>query len=105
MVIWLIFTVLIFIVIYKSWFIYHDTYLQSFLATFFGILSAATTSFIAMKFSSNAIARSLVESKKGRYFAYASTWISASAIGTAIISFCLFYQICFEPLNECIKII
>ena len=96
----IIFTIVIWL-IFTSWFVYHDTYLQSFLATIFGILTVTTVSFIAMKFSVNSIARALLECKRGRYYGFASIWISAAAIGTAAISFCLFFYMCFSPLNSC----
>ena len=56
-----------------------------------GIISAATVSYISMKISSNAISRSLFDCKKGRFIGYAGNWISASCLGTGVISFCLFF--------------
>ena len=86
--------------IFISWFVYHDTYLQSAVATFMGILSASTVAYISMKISSNAITRSLLDCKNGRLMGYAGNWISASCIGTGVISFFIFFIVCFEPFNK-----
>jgi len=53
-----------------------------------------------MKISSNAITRSLLDCKNGRLMGYAGNWISASCIGTGVISFCIFFIVCFESFNK-----
>ena len=85
-----IFTLLIWLV-FTSWFIYHDTYLQSFFATLFGLFASAIVSFVSMKMSLSAIYRALVECKRGENFGYSSIAISSSAIATGIVAISIFF--------------
>lgn len=41
--------------------------------------------------------------KEGEYKAFAGTWMSSTGISIGVVSMCLFFHLCVEPINKCIS--